>query len=139
MIQRLRMFMHFLTWCAKGVFGFVFDALKKLLIVHKLFMEHFNDTKKHFRQSFSFGLLNCILSLFVTSALVSCLGLIMYGANMTKSDADNMTMMAAVSLGTTALFYAVAYVSVLYERFLQEYSQVFTILKEHDDVSDLGR
>lgn len=139
MIQRLRMFMHFVTWCAKGVLGFVFEALKKLLIVHKLFMEHFNETKKHFRQSFSFGLLNCILSLFITFASVSALGLIMYGLKMTEADADKMTMMAAISLGTTTLFYAVCYISVLYERFLEEYSQVFTILKEHDDVSDLGR
>jgi hypothetical protein len=139
MIQRLRMFMHFLTWCAKGIMGFVFDTLKKLLIVHKLFMEHFNDTKKHFRQSFSFGLLNCILSLFVTFAFVAVLSMIMYGNTFTAEEANNSMAMTAVSLGTTALFYAVAYVSVLYERFLEEYSQVFTILKEHDDVSDLGR
>lgn len=139
MIQRLRMFMHFLTWCAKGAFGFVFGALKKLLFFPKLLTELFEDAKRQFRQSFSYGLLNYILSLFVTFAFVAAMGLVWYGPSFTSEQSEKMAIMVLVSLSTTSFFYAVAYISVLYERFLAEYSQVFTILKETDDVSDLGR
>jgi ABC-type transport system involved in Fe-S cluster assembly fused permease/ATPase subunit len=134
MMQRSRIFLHFVTWCLKNIVRNIAALFSGLLVFPKFIRKHYEDTKSQFRQSFSYGMLNCVLSQIITFGMTICIGAVMFGGDLVLSEQKRVFEMIIVSQVITASFYVVCYVSVLYEKFLSDYERVFTILKEKDNV-----
>lgn len=133
-MQRLRIFLHFIIWCLKKIGSSIFGFVSGLLFFPKFIGKYYVDTKSQFRQSFSYGMLNCVLSQIITFGMTMFIAAMMFGGNVVLADQKRVLEMVIVSQVITASFYVVCYVSVLYEKFLADYEQVFTILKEKDNV-----
>lgn len=134
MIQNLKMFGHFVAWCSKHVFTAVWETLMTVLIFPRFIASHYEEGKRQFRQNFAYGLLNYVLSLFVTFAFCSMTAMILFGVDLSSEDRPKMLIMYSVAVGLDTLFYFVCFMSVTYEKFLADYEHVFTLLKEKDDV-----
>lgn len=134
MIQKLRMFGHFVAWCARHTFKAMWSTLMALLIFPRFIRQHYEDGKRQFRQNFSYGLLNYILSLFIAFAFSAMFSMFMFGASPTVEDQDKVFTILVVAFAIDTLFYFTCFIAVTYEKFLADYDHVFTILKESDDV-----
>ena len=105
-----------------------------LLVFPRFIRQHYEEGKRQFRQNFSYGLLNYILSLFITFAFSAMFSMFMFGASPTVEDQAKAFTVFGVAFAIDTLFYFTCFIAVTYEKFLADYDHVFTILKEDDHV-----
>lgn len=127
---KLKMAWKFLVWCVKNFTSKTFGALGKVINIKEFAQGHINQIKKSFRDSFAFGLLNCILSMMVTTGIAVMFVTIMYGKEAATTQYSNAQNTVLFALAVDVMLYVWCFVSVLYEKFLVEHDHVFTILKD---------
>lgn len=127
---KLKMVWKFLVWCVKNIISKTFGALGKVVNIKEFAQGHVNQIKKSFRDSFAFGLLNCILSMMITAGIAFMFVTVLHGKEAVTTHFDDARNTVLFALAFDVILYVWCFVSVLYEKFLADHDHVFTILKD---------
>jgi uncharacterized BrkB/YihY/UPF0761 family membrane protein len=129
---------HFIVWCARNVFMSFVDSMRSLAFIHRTIADGYVSTVQSFHRGFTMGLLGAIISIMMSMGISMAITAVAYWGEL-DTHRDSIITTIRYSMAITASFYVVCFIHALYEKFLCEYEATWNILKEEDDVSDLGR
>jgi hypothetical protein len=132
MNQQVKMFLHFLTWCIKSLLNNIKNFFLGFLQIREILTGYVKHTCDGFRQSFSFGLLGYMLSLMTTMGICSLLDVLVNGAEKVEFFSPTTMSMFMIALCINTVFHFACFAYVMYERFLEEYSTTWNILKDKE-------
>jgi len=132
MKQNLKMLGHFITWCIKSLFNNIKNFLLGFLQIREILTGYVKHTCDGFRHSFSFGLLGFMLSLITTMGICSLLDLFVNGSDKVEFLSPTTMSMFMIALSINTVYHTGCYTYVLYERFLEEYSSTWNMLKDKE-------
>jgi hypothetical protein len=117
--NRMRMFFKFIAWMIRNLFS-------RLIGTRSFIYSHFKSTKREMRNNMPMALLGLTLQFLLITMFVMGGA---YLANVSLKD-SRVESFFDWTIGINTLFYLSAFFSMLYDQFLTEYEESFTMLKQ---------